>query len=379
MAIDATKPKTAAAVGRPVEAKKSEPVRLENTSSLLPKKASEGFDLQRKKLMSVSGRYAAPRAVISDREDLKQLVSAQRAAAQAGGGALLALATFGGGDEDAGVGGSGGLPPNATPLAGPTVASSVKAKLKDEATRTRHIEHMLRGNDPGLDEKQRKKLDSAMRSLSTSELAALDKAGVRVWQGVDYPPEYAKAAMAPRSPLSSTAAYHPGAKVLQLNPNSTVSASAILHELGHAKDDMLDDPAGLKPILEYGEKTRSQMLAKSAGVVSDSTKTFKTQSPNDAGKLKEKSMTISQMYDAYVARSDGYLKDDLFHSPTQRTTYARRNAQEFFGEAFAVFRGGDPSMQKKLLEQAPEIYFMLEADAKKNGAPVPDRKALEKL
>ena len=81
----------------------------------------------------------------------------------------------------------------------------------------------------------------------------------------------------------------------------------------------------------------------------------------------------------FLERTKGYPKDDLFHSPTQRSTYARSDAQEFFAEAFAVFHGGDDRMKARLLDQAPEVFHMLEADAKKNGVDHPDVAALKKI
>jgi len=51
---------------------------------IVAKPASEGFDAPKKKPISVSGRYAAPPAVMSDRTDLKDLVASQRTLANAG-------------------------------------------------------------------------------------------------------------------------------------------------------------------------------------------------------------------------------------------------------------------------------------------------------
>ena len=74
MGVDAIKPKTAASMGKPVEAKKAEPVKLE--AAYVPpeaKKPCEGFDVLKKKIMSVSGRFVAHKPLVSERADLKEM------------------------------------------------------------------------------------------------------------------------------------------------------------------------------------------------------------------------------------------------------------------------------------------------------------------
>ncbi|MBS1148363.1 MAG: Peptidoglycan-binding domain 1 protein [Myxococcaceae bacterium] len=88
MGVDGIKPKTAASVGPTVEAKKAEPVKLEPAYKPPEpaKLAQEGFDLLKKKLMSVSGRYAAHKPMVSERADLKQQISGQRSVVHANAG-----------------------------------------------------------------------------------------------------------------------------------------------------------------------------------------------------------------------------------------------------------------------------------------------------
>lgn len=83
MGVDGVKP-GAAPVTTPVAAPTpaAEPVKVE-PAPVAEKKPAEGFDAPKKKLMSVSGRYAPGKPQISDREDLKDEVSAQRSLANA--------------------------------------------------------------------------------------------------------------------------------------------------------------------------------------------------------------------------------------------------------------------------------------------------------
>lgn len=87
MGVDGVGSKVATTVPKTVEAKPVEaPKPAEPAAPAVEaKKPSEGFDLQKKKLMSVSGRFAAHKPNVPVREDLKDLISGQRMAMNAGG------------------------------------------------------------------------------------------------------------------------------------------------------------------------------------------------------------------------------------------------------------------------------------------------------
>ena len=107
MGVDGVKPKvttgtggaTATAEPKKVEAPKpaAPPAEVQ-----LPKKPEEGFDLAKKKLMSVSGRFAAHKPNVAVREDLKDLVSGQRMAANTGSAQSGGTTTAGGAKAEAG-------------------------------------------------------------------------------------------------------------------------------------------------------------------------------------------------------------------------------------------------------------------------------------
>ncbi|MFT3708578.1 MAG: hypothetical protein QM817_13080 [Archangium sp.] len=239
--------------------------------------------------------------------------------------------------------------------AGPVrVAQADTKKTKREEL----IDHITRGNDPAIDAALRKKIESALKAVSDKELAQLDKTGFRIFVGREVPPDLKDAGLVGPK-LKSPAHYTPGIKVMLLNPDKAPTTSQIMHEVGHAKDDMMNDPKGLKPLAEYEGDKRTEMLEKSMPLAS------------------ETDSKIKAAYQAYSDRFGSFPKDEHFHTPTQSDSYARSDASEFYAEAFATFHGGSEEMQARLLDQAPEIYKLLEADAKKQGLPVPDRTALK--
>ncbi len=88
MAVDGIKPKVASTIAPPtIEPKKIEEAKLEKAFEPIAKKASEGFDTLKKKLVSVTGGYKAHKPMISERDDLKASISGQRSAMAANGGA----------------------------------------------------------------------------------------------------------------------------------------------------------------------------------------------------------------------------------------------------------------------------------------------------
>lgn len=240
-------------------------------------------------------------------------------------------------------------------------AGPVRVAQGDDKKKTRRdklIDHITRGNDPEIDGKLRKRIETALSALSDKELKKLDDTGFRIFVGREAPPDLLAAGLKTRK-LTSPAQYSPGVKVILLNPDKMPSASQIMHEVGHAKDDMLDDPKGLKPLADYDVSKRETILEKSITMASDT------------------NPKIKKAYDAYNKRFDSFPKDEHFHTPTQSDTYARSDPNEFYAEAFATFHGGSDEMKARLLDQAPEIYAILEADAKKQGLKVPDRASLK--
>ncbi|MFT3840592.1 MAG: hypothetical protein QM723_26625 [Myxococcaceae bacterium] len=253
----------------------------------------------------------------------------------------------------------------------------------DDKARLALIDHMGRGNNPPLSPDERKTFLVASRSLSMDQLKHADSSGLRLMRDDTAPPEFAKLPVGIAIPhLSEPAHYASGMRVLQFK--SSADATQLTHELGHYRDDTLGEPANLKPVATVLAKVTDpaeqvKILDERGAYASLSANktTYATQAPDDKGKLQPTKMTVHAMYEAYKERAKGILHQDQFHSPTQNNYYALKNAQEFFGEAFAVFHGGDPAMQAKLREEAPEMYYFLKADAKANGVPLPDEKAMD--
>lgn len=93
MGIDSIKQKVAATVGKAVEAVKVEAKKIEAEIAPAPaKKAAEGFDTLKKKIVSVTGGFRAHKPMVSERNDLKEAVSGQRLGIQANAGGAAAPA-----------------------------------------------------------------------------------------------------------------------------------------------------------------------------------------------------------------------------------------------------------------------------------------------
>ncbi len=269
-------------------------------------------------------------------------------------------------DPDAGaVGGSGAV---------------AQVKSPDEQKRDQLLEHMWRDNDPPLSDKEQKQLRAAFRSLSTAQMESLDKEGMRIWRGRDTPPELAKLGMSTGG-ISERAHYQYASKTLTLNPDLPPHLSDIVHELGHARDDLWNDTKLTKPLSEVkGEKARERQMD-AASLMSHTKQKFavKTYKGGTDSELVDKKMSINDMYKAYVKRTENTPTSMLPASENARSSYAKSSPSEFYAEAFAIFHGDDPQAQARLLTFAPEVFSLLQADAKANGLPTLDEAALAKV
>jgi len=268
------------------------------------------------------------------------------------------------GEEGGEVGGAGAKDP---------VRSTVKLSKKSE----RAIEHMWRDNDPPLTEAEQKKIKAAFTELTEKQILQLDKSDMRIWKGQGLPPDLADLGLGVPK-LTTRAAYHPGLKVLQLNPDKGAFLSDLRHELGHARDDIGDEKKATKPIAKIADAdARIAAIEKNAGMMSTSSKQFATQTLDGDRKLVSAKMTIGEAREKFLARVENVQDDDLFNSGNARDGYARKSPEEFYAEAYATYHGSDTQQQARLLAYAPEMFFILQADAKANKMPVLDVKVLE--
>lgn len=71
------------------------------------------------------------------------------------------------------------------------------------------------------------------------------------------------------------------------------------------------------------------------------------------------------------------LREQSFDNPSTREGYSKTSPKEFYAEGYSVFHGGKEWNQARLLYYAPELYELLEAEAKQQGLGVPDRSKIE--
>lgn len=86
MGVDGIKPKVASTVPQTVAPKEIAPAKLQEAFEPIKKKAEEGFDTLKKKLMSVTGGFKAHKPMIPQRDDLKAEITGRRSSLAANGG-----------------------------------------------------------------------------------------------------------------------------------------------------------------------------------------------------------------------------------------------------------------------------------------------------
>ncbi|GEM_PF-2850802 len=86
MGVDGIKPKVATTVPQTVAPKELAPAKLQEAFEPIKKKAEEGFDTLKKKLVSVTGGFKAHKPMIPDRDDLKAEITGRRSSLAANGG-----------------------------------------------------------------------------------------------------------------------------------------------------------------------------------------------------------------------------------------------------------------------------------------------------
>jgi hypothetical protein len=92
------------------------------------------------------------------------------------------------------------------------------------------------------------------------------------------------------------------------------------------------------------------------------------------GKMKSARMPISEMLERCRRWK---LREQSFDNPATRESYSKRSPREFYAEGYSVFHGGREWNQARLLYYAPELYELLEIEAKEEGLDVPDRSKVE--
>ena len=219
----------------------------------------------------------------------------------------------------------------------------------------------------GLPEKQVARIEAAMRAFSLHQLHAVQKAGLRFWEGYSLPPEF-KGRVEVKN-ISTPAEYLDLIHIIRLAENATTDA--IRHEMAHAWDHARTGK--VKPIGQLKGKEFNKAL-EDTPALSSTTSQKRATKETQGGKVRAVRLTISEMLERYKKWS---LREQSFDNPSTKEGYSKRSPREFYAEGYSVFHSGREWNQARLLYYAPELYELLEAEAKEEGLDVPDRSKVE--
>ena len=229
----------------------------------------------------------------------------------------------------------------------------------DEAAKKREsfADDMMRGMKPPEElKKLRKRIITALKAFSLGQLRRMKKAGVRFWLAPELPPKLAKFITPPK--LKTPAQYIKEARVIQVRVRT--KTGHMRHELAHAWDHARALKG--KRLRRFDALSRKQI----------------TREIELGSKMWSSSKSLKNMLKKYKDRLPHPVKEHTFESPVTAEKHSLKSTAEFYAEGYNVFHGHYLSGQARLLKYAPELYKLLEKEAKKNGLPIPDRKEVEK-
>jgi hypothetical protein len=206
-----------------------------------------------------------------------------------------------------------------------------------------------------------------MSDFSVHQLQAIREAGVRFWAPDSLPPEFQNNVKV--ADISTPGEYLDRLRIIRMARNATTDA--IRHEMAHAWDHVRTGK--IKPIAKLKGKAFDRAFAKTPPLTSETTEKRRT-SEVHRGKLRSARMPISEMLARYKKWK---LREQSFDNPSTREGYSKASSKEFYAEGYSVFHGGKEWNQARLLYYAPELYDLLEAEAKEEGLSIPDRTALD--
>jgi hypothetical protein len=235
----------------------------------------------------------------------------------------------------------------------------------EKEERTKLLAAFTGGAD--LAEGQVERIESATNAFSLHQLRAMQNAGLRFWEGGSLPPEF-KDRVKVKS-LSTPAEYVDLIHVIRIARNATTDA--IRHEMAHAWDHVR---AGkVKPIGKLKGKEFEKALEENPPLSSTTEEKRATKETHE-GKVRRARLPISEMLERYKKWG---LREQSFDNPSTKEGYSKTSPREFYAEGYSVFHGGREWNQARLIYYAPELYELLEAEAKEEGLDVPDRSKVE--
>jgi hypothetical protein len=255
--------------------------------------------------------------------------------------------------------------------------------IQQHASRTPHVQRDNAGEEKekeerqrlltdftdgaGLPDKQLARIAAARKGFSLHQRRAMRKAGGRFWAPDSLPPEFKDRVVMKN--LSTPGGYSDVLRIIRMAEKATTDA--IRHELAHAWDHVRT--AKVKPIGQLKDKQFEQALENTPALSSQTEEKRVTKEPHE-GKVRVVRLSVSEMLERYKKWS---LREQSFDNPSTREGYSKTSPAEFYAEGYSVFHGGKEWNQARLLYYAPELYELLEAEAKQEGLGVPDRSKID--
>jgi len=201
-------------------------------------------------------------------------------------------------------------------------------------------------------ERTRTKILPALNAFSIRQLVEMRNAGIRFWREGEFPPIFSDVEIGVQT---QPAWYVPELRLIHLQERA--DTDQIRHELGHVLDNLSAEP-GLRRIDKLSAREREKEIMR------------QHKFDSDAPKLRD-------MFNQYLGRLPRG-KEFAFDNPTTKEGYSKTTSREFFAEGHSVFHGPHTSAQARLLHYAPELYNLLESQAKTLSLRVPDREVLKR-
>ena len=239
------------------------------------------------------------------------------------------------------------------------------AEEKEKKERAKLLTEFTAGAE--LPEQQVSRIESAMRAFSLQQLQAMRRAGVRFWAPDSLPPEFTGNVKVEN--VSTPGQYLDTLRIIRMAKNATTDA--IRHEMAHAWDHVRTGK--VKPIGKLKGEAFDKAL-KDTPAFSSETEEKRATKETHEGKVRSVRIPISEMFERY---KKWQLREQSFDNPSTREGYSKTSPKEFYAEGYSVFHGGKEWNQARLLYYAPELYELLEAEAKQQGLGVPDRSQIE--
>jgi hypothetical protein len=195
---------------------------------------------------------------------------------------------------------------------------------------------------------------------------------VRFWRFGEFPPPLQDQFAPGDSSRRAMARYHWHVRVIDWRPGAGVDE--IRHELAHAWDHVRTGKVKRLDTLK-GKALEKAALA-SPTLSSETSEKRVTITETVGGKTTKVKLSVRDAFDRFMKRPPS--PNWSFANTKTDPEHVTSDVVEFYAEGYSVFHGGNVDAQAQLLCDAPELYQLLETEAKGQKLSVPDRVTLEK-